>query len=531
MQRLVTAGEMRAMDREVIENRGIPGFELMTLAGEGVAEAILETFGEIEDARVVVLAGRGNNGGDGFVAARVLLESEARPVVVTVGCKPDDLTGDAALARDAWLEVKGEILSAPDQETWDRIWPGLDGDADIVVDAMLGTGARGEPRGVIEAAILSLEDVAVPIMAVDIPSGVDADTGAVPGVCVHADLTVTLGHFKRGHMFYPGRHFVGDLWWADIGIPSDVKPPDEDPAVFTLEVQDVVELLPDRDPEMHKGDRGRLLVVGGSAGLTGAVALAAEAAARAGAGLVTAGIPISLNDVLEAKLTEAMTLPLPQLDVRALSREAFDAIALFSPGRLSAFALGPGMGRHPSTRALVRKVVAEIDLPTVLDADGLFAFNGEPDLLGLSAAGEKLVLTPHPGEFAALTGESPETIADRRIEVAAEWARRLGVIMVLKGAPTVIASASEALVVVNPTGSEALATGGTGDVLTGFIGGFLAQGLEPMDAAVLAVYLHGLTADFVTAEWGSPYGFLASDLLRGFPEALGALLSPNEDRE
>lgn len=189
------------------------------------------------------------------------------------------------------------------------------------------------------------------------------------------------------------------------------------------------------------------------------------------------------------------------------------------------------MGRHPSTRELVRRVVAEIDLPTVLDADGLFAFNGEADLLRVAAAGEKLVLTPHAGEFAALTGESTETIQTRRIELAAEWSKRLGVVMVLKGAPTVVASATDGLVIVNPTGSAALATGGTGDVLTGFIGGFLAQGLEPMDAAVLAVYLHGLTADFITAEWGSPYGFLASDLLDGFPEALGALLSPNEDPE
>jgi NAD(P)H-hydrate epimerase len=267
-------------------------------------------------------------------------------------------------------------------------------------------------------------------------------------------------------------------------------------------------------------------VVGGSPGLTGAVALAASAAVRAGAGLVTAGVPLGLNDLLEVKLTEAMTLPLPQLESRVLSRDAFDPIALFQPGRVSALALGPGIGRHPSTQALVRRIVQEIHLPTVLDADGLFAFNGRADLLRVSAAGNHLVLTPHAGEFAALTGESPEAVAADRFAVASRWAQRLGAVLVLKGAPTVIADPDREVVLVNPTGSEALATGGTGDVLTGFIAAFLAQGLEPLEAASAAVFLHGFTADVLVEEWGSPYGLRAGDLVEHLPVAIGLLVQP-----
>ena len=262
----------------------------------------------------------------------------------------------------------------------------------------------------------------------------------------------------------------------DIGLPEEVMDSGDDLMVYVTEPEDIAEGLPDRDPEMHKGDRGRLLVVGGSVGLTGAVALAATAGVRAGAGLVTAGVPHSFHDIMETKLTEVMTLPLPELEVRGLSRDAFDSIVLFQPGRLTALALGPGAGRHPSTQKLMQRIIAEIDLPTVLDADGLNAFAGKADLLKTSAAGEKIVLTPHAGEFAALTGESPDTIAAQRLELASQWARRLGVVLVLKGAPTVIASPQRDAVCLNPTGTEALATGGTGDVLTGFIGGFSRPG-------------------------------------------------------
>jgi hydroxyethylthiazole kinase-like uncharacterized protein yjeF len=527
MRRLVTADEMRAMDRETIDNRGVPGYDLMLRAGRGVAEVILEDFGDLEDARVVVLAGTGNNGGDGFVAARALKEHDIRPLVILVGGEPGALQGDAARAYQDWAAAGGETLSATDDAGWTRALKDLD-EADLVVDALLGTGTRGEPRGLVGMAVDALEDVEAPIVSVDIPTGLNADTGEVEGSCVHADLTVTMALPKRGHMLFPGRVFTGPLVWVDIGIPEDVLEMGDEPHVYLIEPEDVLDWLPDRDPEMHKGDRGRLLVVGGSAGLTGAVTLACGAAVRAGAGLVTAGVPLSLNDVLEAKLTEAMTLPLPELEARALSRDAFDSIAIFQPGRLTALAVGPGMGRHGSTQALVRRILREIDLPTVLDADGIFAFAGEPDLLRSSAAGSRLVITPHAGEFAALTGEDSGAVAAHRFELAASWAKRLGVVIVLKGAPTVIADPETGVVHVNPTGSEALATGGTGDVLTGLIAGLLAQGVEPVEAAALGVYLHGWTADFIVESWGSQYGLIAGDLVEAFPQALGAFLNPEE---
>jgi len=523
----VTADEMKGMDREAIEGRDIPGIRLMEAAGQGVAEAVLREFQDLEDARVTVLAGRGNNGGDGFVTARLLKRAELRPEVILVGAVPDELEGDASLAYAAWKEEGGETVPVLDEASLETAW-GLVADSELVVDALLGTGTRGAPRGLLGKAVEWLEDVTVPIVAIDIPTGVDADTGDVPGVCVHADLTVTMALPKRGHLLYPGRSFTGSLDWVDIGIPNDILEGGEGPGVYVLETEDALEFLPDRDPEMHKGDRGQLLLVGGSAGLTGAVALAAEAAVRAGAGKVTAGIPRSLNDILEVKLTEPMTLLLPELEVRALSRDAFDTIALFQPGRLTALAIGPGLGRHPSTMTLVRRLLTEMRLPTVLDADGLHAYAGRVDDLRLRRDGP-LVLTPHAGEFAALTGESPEAIHDRRFELCASWAQRLGVVLVLKGAPTVVGDPETGTVYVNPTGSEALATGGTGDVLTGLIAGFLAQGVDALEAALSAVFLHGWTADWLVEEWGTLHGIKAGDLVEAFPLALGDLLHPWEE--
>jgi len=530
MKRLVTAAEMRAMDREAIENRGILGWDLMSAAGKGVAEAIQRFDPDLEDAPILVLAGPGNNGGDGFVAARHLLRAEARPTVLLTGVKAEDLKDDAARAHREWTQAGGKTLVAPDFPTLERVWRELE-KPDLIIDAMLGTGSRGAPREVMAAVIDAISPLEVPVVAVDIPTGVDADTGQVEDRAVHADLTVTLALPKRGHFLYPGRAHVGTLDTVDIGLPDEVENMGDGIHIEVLEAEDAIVFLPDRNPEMHKGDRGRLLVIGGSPGLTGAVAMACEAAVRAGAGLVTAGVPLGLNDILEVKLTEAMTLPLPQLESRVLSREAFESVAIFQPGRLAALAIGPGMGRHQSTQALVRRLVQEISLPAVLDADGLYAFQGRADLLRLAAAGRNLVLTPHPGEFAMLTGESPDDIRDHRFELASKWAQRWNVVIVLKGAPTVIANPETGAVYVNPTGSEALATGGTGDVLTGLLAGFLAQGVGSLYAAMSAVYLHGWTADYTTEKWGTHYGLQASDVIDHFPLALGALLSPHENRE
>ena len=522
MKRVVTAALMRAMDRETIEEREVPGYDLMTAAGREVAHSILEHFDAEDGELVIILCGKGNNGGDGFVTAALLKDAGASVLAMLVGAAPGDLKGDAKQAHADWEEAGGETRAVRSEADWEKARPLLE-EADLVVDALLGTGTTGEPRGIVGYVIDDLRDIEAPQVSIDIPSGIDADTGAAPGAFVDADLTVTLALPKRGLVLFPGRAAAGHVEIVDIGIPEDVLESGDGLRVEVPEALDLAVRLPRRHPTMHKGDRGRLLVVGGSAGLTGAVALAADAAVRAGAGLVTVGVPMGLQDVMATKLIEAMTLALPQIQTRALSREAFDPVALFQAGKVDALALGSGAGRHRSTLSLFQRIVEELPVPFVLDADGLHAFAGEADLLRNTASPKAPVLTPHVGEFAALTGADPEEIEADRIEIASTWARRLGTVIVLKGAPTVIADPAEERVVVNPTGSETLATGGTGDVLAGFIAGFLAQGLDPIDAALVGVFVHGLTADYVESEWGTGYGLRARDLIDAFPLALGHL--------
>jgi NAD(P)H-hydrate epimerase len=356
------------------------------------------------------------------------------------------------------------------------------------------------------------------VVAADLPTGVDADTGAIARRAVRADLTVTFGAAKRGHLLYPGRAFCGALEVVDIGLdPAAIAAADL--AVRVPEPAELAALLPARDPRAHKTSVGRVLLVGGSAGLTGAVALAARAAMRSGAGYVRAAVPASLNDVLEVKLTEEMTLPMPETPSRSLSSAAFDAIARHA-AQVDALALGSGLSRDPDSAALARRLVASVPRPLVLDADGLNAFADHRSLLERPAAGAR-VLTPHLGEMARLTGIAASELEARRIDVAREWARRWGAVLVLKGAPTVVAS-PDGRARVNATGNSALASAGTGDVLTGMIASLLAQGLAPADAACLAVHLHGMAGDAVVAARG-PIGLVAGDLLDVLPAALRSL--------
>jgi ADP-dependent NAD(P)H-hydrate dehydratase / NAD(P)H-hydrate epimerase len=513
---LLTAEEMRLIDRTAIEGMKIPSLDLMEAAGRGVADAMDRRLGPLEGRGVLVCCGRGNNGGDGFVVARRLKELGARPEVVVIG-RLEDLSPDARVNAGRWEGVGGATRF-------------LDGDAEVeaffdaprelemAVDALLGTGSRGAPRGPIARAIRGLNALEVPLVAVDIPSGIDADTGAVPGDAVEADLTVTLAFPKRGHYLHPARARRGALEIVDIGIPREAAL--AAPVTrFLVEAADVRDFLPRWPGDAHKGDRGRLLVVGGSVGLTGAVALATMAAARGGAGLVTAGVPAGLNDILEVKLTEAMTLPLAEGAGRWLSPAALPQIRDFAGERLTAMVIGPGLSRNEEALELARLLVAGFSCPRVVDADALYAFRGRSDLLARSVTGGPLVLTPHPGEAEWLLGRPAAEIGAGRLELAAAWAQEHGQVLVLKGAPTVIGS-PDGETFVNPTGGPALATGGTGDVLAGLIGAFLAQGLSPLRAAIAGVYLHGGTADLI-AEKRSRYGLVAGDLVEALPEAMG----------
>jgi hydroxyethylthiazole kinase-like uncharacterized protein yjeF len=354
-------------------------------------------------------------------------------------------------------------------------------------------------------------------LAVDIPTGLCADTGEVLGVALNAAVTATYGWPKLGQVLPPGRDYVGRLWQVDISIPPDLA---RAAPLELAEARDLRALLPPRPFASHKGNFGHLLVLAGSEGKTGAAAMACEAALRAGAGLVTLGIPASLNDILEVKLTEAMTLPLPEAAVaRALGQTALKPILEFL-GDKSTLAVGPGLGTHPETRDLVCRLVRDLPQPMVIDADGVNHLAADTDCLK-GAAGPR-ILTPHPGEMARLVGLTTAKVQARRLDLARETAARFGVTLVLKGAQTVVA-APDGRASLNSTGNPALASGGTGDVLTGLIGGFLAQGLSPWDAARLGVYLHGLAADFFVSRHG-PRGMIAGDLLTVLPHMLAEFI-------
>ncbi|HEX7879325.1 MAG TPA: NAD(P)H-hydrate dehydratase, partial [Candidatus Eisenbacteria bacterium] len=494
---LVRAAQMREIDRTAIQEMGVGSLDLMETAGRAVAEAVLAHFGAEEARRVLVVCGKGNNGGDGLVAARYFAAAGCRPRVVVIGSEAE-LSDDARAMLARWTATGGATEFLPDDGAVMRFFQNPPA-CDVAVDALLGTGATGQPRGPVLEAIRGLNRLGRPIAAIDIPSGIDADSGAVPGAAVDADLTVTLGLPKRGLWLYPARERAGVVEVADIGLPREASL-SADVRDFLVQDEDAPAWLPAWPRNAHKGTRGRLLIVGGSEGLTGAPCLAAGAALRVGAGLVTVGAPSGLVDILAAKLTEAMTLALPQAPARCLAPEAMAAVESFDTVRLSAAVLGPGLSRREPAAAFARAMVAAFDRPMVVDADALHAFENQPDLLARRRAGTTtgaagpLVLTPHPGEAAWLMGQPAHAIDVGRIDLAREWSARLGQVIVLKGAPTVIGS-PEGEAFVNPTGGPLLATGGTGDVLAGLIGGLLAQGASPLNAALLGVWLHGFLAD------------------------------------
>jgi NAD(P)H-hydrate epimerase len=353
----------------------------------------------------------------------------------------------------------------------------------------------------------------LPIVAVDTPSGLNNDTGEVEGVCVRAGLTASLALPKIGQYFYPGHAFCGQVRVVDIGMPAEALA-EVDSRLDLVTASLVAEKIPDRQPTCHKGDCGKLFILGGSVGMTGAATLAAESAVKSGSGLVHVGIPRSLNDILEAKLTEALTKPLPELrKARALPVRALGPI-LENIRSVDACCLGPGVGRHFETVELFRRLIANLDRPAVLDADGLYPFSGRPELLRDCKA--SLVLTPHAGEFARLSGVDLPKDQRECIAPLVEYSRSIGKVVLLKGAPTLICS-PEGDVYLSPTGNPGMATGGSGDVLTGVIGSLLGLGLSALDAALCGAYIHGLAGDLAQDDIGT-FGLSASDICHCLPE-------------
>ncbi|GLI38969.1 NAD(P)H-hydrate dehydratase [Geobacter hydrogenophilus] len=511
--KVVTGETMQRMDRRAIEEFGIPGIDLMEHAGRGCSAAIIERFGPAAGRMVLIVAGKGNNGGDGYVIAR-LLQQEGWEVQTVVLAPREEIAGDARVNLDR-LDP-GTVTFSPPPAGLAPFAPHLER-ASVIIDALFGTGLKSEVKGSFAEAINLVNAAGKPVVAVDIPSGIDAGTGRTLGVAVKADVTVTFALAKLGHVLYPGAELCGDLRVVDIGIPLQVAADAE--GYDFVDHGTACRLVRPRDRRAHKGSFGHCLVVAGSTGKTGAAAMAANSAVRAGSGLVTLAVPESLNAILEMKTTEAMTLPLPDGGAGRLMQDSVPAL-LEAIGGKSAIALGPGISWHPETARLIRDLVTKIETPLVIDADGLNALSEDPAILKRKRS-NCIVLTPHPGEMARLAGTSTAIIEADRIAAAREFAEQRGVYMILKGARTVIA-APDGRVAINGSGNPGMASGGMGDVLTGILASLLGQGYEPFDACRLGVFIHGYAADLVAADKGE-IGMSAVDVQERLPWAFKTL--------
>jgi NAD(P)H-hydrate epimerase len=499
--KVVTSKEMQHIDRRTITGYGIPSLVLMERAGLAVAERVREIAA---GKRILVLAGGGNNGGDGLVAARELVNAgfsvKALITGSRAGLSPDCRTQFGIARKMGILMEFGKKIAKKDLHGC------------LLVDAIFGTGLARPVSRELARTFRLVNESSAPVVAVDMPSGVSADTGEVLGTALAAETTVTFGAPKRGHLLYPGAGYAGRLHVADIGFPGELF---DSVPVSALELSEMALLVPARPLYSHKGDYGHVLLLGGSWGKTGAAIMAGRAALRAGAGLVTLGIPRSLAATLQGRVTEEMTLPLPDTPQGGISPEARETVLEFLDRRARVLALGPGMGTEDETASLVRDLLLSAAATMVLDADALNALEGKTSLL--RRARSPVVLTPHPGEFSRLTGESVGEIEADRISSPLRFAKKTGAYVVLKGVPTVVAS-PEGEVFLNTTGNPGLAKGGAGDVLTGMIAAFLAQGLPPLEAALLGVFTHGLAADLAREET-TEHSLLASDVTGSIPRA------------
>jgi NAD(P)H-hydrate epimerase len=512
---LPDAETMRGIDRWAIEQRGVPGLELMERAGTGVARAVERMAG---GSPVAIVCGKGNNGGDGLVAARLLREAGSEVSVICVA-PPDEFAGDARVNLERlpgsgpvrlngarWVQSERQQLTAASSAA------ALAG-ARVIVDALLGTGFEGEPRGAVAEAIDAINELGARVVSVDVPSGVDASTGVVAGRAARATLTVTFHAAKPGLWIHPGKAYAGEIETIDIGIPRGAP---GEPAVGLIEPT-VLDLLPLRRMTSTKFSSGHVLVVGGSRGLTGAPRMAAHASMRAGAGYVTACVPASLQAIIASASTpELMTRGLPDSDG---SLDTGGVADVLEAGTRGALALGPGLGRQERALAFARALAREAQIPMVLDADGLNAHAGR--LGELTQRSAETVLTPHAGELGRLLALDSSEIERERLRHARACAEQSQAVVVLKGDDTLIADPS-GRVAVSSGGAPGLATAGTGDVLTGVVGATLAQGLDAFTAAAAGVWLHTQAGKQAALRLGAAEGVIATDVIAALHVARAA---------
>ena len=502
---IVTNSIMKALDRKTIDEIGIPGQQLMEKAGEGVADVADTLLKDTGGKKVAVFCGKGNNGGDGFVAARHLAGKGYSVEVFLVGAK-DELKGDARLNLKRAVELGIPVYEINESPA--------NLDFEMIIDAIFGTGFRGKIGEPYREIIDAINKTNIPVVSVDMPSGIDGDTGQDGGTSIYADATVTFAYPKLGHIFYPGRGRTGELYIVDIGVPSELIE-EISPRFFADELEDIAGLLPRRFPDMHKGDAGKVLVVAGSKGMTGAAYLSAISCLRSGAGLVYLAVPEGVAPVLEMKATEAVKLYLPNIKNRfAISLRSLGVIYEYLSS-VDALIIGPGLGRHYETREAVLRIAQKTTIPTLFDADALFALAKDREIWKKIKA--PYIITPHSGEFARIIDAPVKEVSTNRLKFALEYKDMFAdAVLLLKGNPTIIAQGDK--IYLNPTGNDGMATAGSGDVLSGLIGGFLAQGCSPLDAARLGAYIHGLAGD-IAAERLTTRAMIAGDIMLAIPDA------------
>jgi len=510
--RILTAAQMREADRYTIEEIGIPSLVLMENAGRQVVAAIEAGYEERLDGRVAVLSGRGNNGGDGFVVARTLLQRGVDCAVFVIGVVAD-VRGDARINLDILGRLGVTVVEINDEQTWELHFSEIS-QCTLIVDAIFGTGLNSAVSGMLETVVADVNASGIPIVSIDLPSGLSADTPHLVGDCIHASMTVTLAAPKLPLILPPGEAHAGDVVIADIGIPADVIDELEGQQIELLTREDVRSLVEPRAADSHKGDFGRVLVVAGSRGKTGAAHLAGMGALRAGAGLVTIATPASCLPIIASLAPEFMTEPLAESADGQLVASAMERITELTE---DVIACGPGLGRGHGVGEFVRALLDRAEVPLVLDADALTALAADPGRL-VGRDDRDVIITPHPGEMARLVGGSAEEVQAHRIETATGFATTHHVYVVLKGHRSVIAT-PEGRVFINPTGNAGMAKGGTGDVLTGMIAAFLAQLLDAEAACRLAVFLHGVAGDLAEASEGE-VAMTATDILAHIGDAI-----------
>ncbi len=534
-RKVLTAQQMREVDRMTIEELGVPGRVLMENAGRSVVDVLESRFTGLAERRIAVLCGKGNNGGDGFVIARHLLMRDFPEPRVVLLAAPSTLQGDARTNYDLLVRHGLRPAVARDLDEWNLLRADLMS-ATLLIDAIFGTGMDGPLRGFVGDVIQDLRSSFshAPVVAVDLPSGMGSDTGEPLNETLIPQLTVSFTAPKWSHVLSPNCTRVGELVLCPIGTPDSVFEQDSSIQLNLLGAEDLRPFTAARLPDSHKGNYGHALLMGGARGMSGAAALAGMAALGAGAGLVTVATSASAQPVVAAAAPELMTVPLAETPSGSISHHVLDA-PQFSESlkNKSVIAVGPGISNHRETASFVRGLLGEkLDVPIVIDADGLNAFEGHTDLLDGSE--RKLILTPHPGEMARLSGKSVQDIQSNRVEAAREFAVKHKVCVVLKGFRSLIAGPG-GQVYVNPTGNAGMSTAGSGDVLTGMIAGLLAQhpdGLaqhpdgpvqypdgEVKRVVASAVYWHGLAGDVAAARKGE-LSLTATDLIQALPEAV-----------